>query len=243
MPSNAKEHAAHTVRTSNDIKRDVREMTEKMLSEDGGLAAVGDVAGAVLAGAAQGLKDAGPLARSQRMREVLAGLDEAFAALADATAKGLKHARDRGEKFARTDVKKLAGTLRGMEEQFFSAVGHFAKKAGDAAGAEAGDALAELKKTGTKVKAAGERAAKAADGHVVSLATEAAGATARAAKGVMSGLLLSASGVLEGLGKASRPAKSTARPASKKTASKPAKKTGKRTAKRAAAKKKKPAKR
>ncbi len=145
-----KQAAAEAVRQGVDIRSKVHDLTLLALRQrrfDG--KGVRDVIRAVTEGIATGAQDG-----SSGMRQVLAdglkGMDQALGKSAEAGAAALKQLAAAGKGFSDNELKTALASLKRLEHDFVSTVGHVADAAGTQVQPSLREALGAMTRTGTE---------------------------------------------------------------------------------------------
>ena len=150
----------------------------------------------LIEGAAAGLNKAVPASSRNVLRQVVDGLTDAATTTVDST-KTLVTSTTRRVKH---DAVRTVKDLKSLEGNFVTALGRASKHLKGAAKEELDDIVRESRRAGTRIKPAAQSVLKAADGHLLELGKETAGASARVARSAVSSVLQGASGLLQGLG-------------------------------------------
>jgi hypothetical protein len=235
----ARGRAKDIIASGEDIRARVRSLTLQVLDEGIDLKKVRSVVGEIMDGAAEAVNSAVPESQSSKLRQVYDGLAEAVDATARAGGGAIKELQARGKSFKDKDLAKAAESLRGLEESFFTTVGGVAEKFSGQVRAELNTMVDETRRAGEKIRPHVADALKAADGNLITVAGEAAGAAGKVARKAAGAALAGASGLLQGLSEKVKGKAAKAKPAakaSKKTAAKPAAKKAKKSAAKGAAK-------
>ena len=194
-------HAAAT--DAKGIQAQVRDFTLETISKRNlSLDHLSDLASAVLGSATTAMKNVVPASRKNALRQVLNGIDDAWAATAKASVSSLRHAQQYGLRFAQRDLTQLGKRLGSLEKEFIKTVDLHARRLGGDLEDELNNLSGQIRRAGTRVKPAAEAARKAITGKGATIAKEVAEAGAKAGKQALRGALLTASGFLEGAGKA-----------------------------------------
>ncbi len=240
MPMPPKFAASRTrdvVQSGEDVRARVRVLTLQTLDEGLDLDQIKTVVTEVMNAAADTLKNAVPEKQSSALRGVVEGLHDAVDQTVKAASASLQEAQAKGDAFRDKTLIRNARALRRVEEEFLGALSDTAGKFSKTARAELEGLVGEARRAGHRIRPHVQQAVDAADGRLLELLGEAAGATATVARKAASMALGAASGLLQGLSeraaRGKKPAKASAKPAKK-----PAK-AAKKTAKKPAGKKKK----
>jgi hypothetical protein len=179
----------------------VRKLTLKALRDhDMRLRDVPSLAQKFIEGAASGLNNAVPASSRSVLRQVVDGLTDAAEATVHATRSIVSGTTKRGGKYVKHDAATTVKDLRTIESEFIAALGRAGRKLNGAAKDEMKLIVNRSRRAGTRIKPAAQRVLKAADGHLLELGKETAGASGRAARSAVSSVLQGASGLLQGLG-------------------------------------------
>jgi hypothetical protein len=190
-------------RSTADVRSQVHKLTLKAL-RDGNmkLSDIPKLAQQFIEGAAAGLNNAVPQSGRNVLRQVVDGLTDAAEATVHSTRTAVKSMATRGASFVKNDATRTMKDLGNLESDFVAALERAGKSLKGAAKDELDSIVRNARQAGTRIKPAARSAMKAADGHLMELGKEAAGATARAAKSAASTVIHGASGLLQGLGDA-----------------------------------------
>lgn len=134
-----------------DVRETVRQITLKALSS-GALDRAGmrRVMNAVVSGARSGAARQ-PERERQALGDAMKGLDEALAAVAQATQLAVQEAAGRTAEFSRQELSRAFEDLKGLESQFLDTLSTAASGAGDVAAATLRDLVAHARSSGTAV--------------------------------------------------------------------------------------------
>ncbi len=197
-----KRQKRRTARTKN-IQKEVRDLTLKAISERNiSLDQLSVLSSAILDSATSAIKNALPSARKSVLRQVLNGIDDAWAATAKASASGLRHAKRNGLRFAQRDLTQLSKKLSSLEQEFNTTMDRHARRLGGEIGRELRSISGQIKQAGTQIRPAVKAAQKVVMQHPIALTREVASAGTKAVRQALSEALLTTSGFLEGAGKA-----------------------------------------
>jgi hypothetical protein len=166
----------------------------------------------LIEGAAAGLNKAVPASSRNVLRQVVDGLTDA----ATTTVHSTKTIVGSTTKRVKHDAVRTVKDLKSIEGDFVTALGRAGKQLTGAAKEELNAIVRHSRRAGTRIKPAAQSVLKAADGHLLELGKETAGASARIARSAVSSVLEGASGLLQGLGEVLHHKR--ARPAGKKSA-------------------------
>lgn len=222
MAKKATKSRAGTTGSGGSIRQKIHDLTLRAVRDnDLSLSEIPDLAGQVVRGAAEGLDRAVPKSGKNVLRQVFDGLRDAATAAAKATRTAASTASERGTSFIKKDVKGTAEDFAKLESAFLDSVQKAGRSLSGSAKQELDTIVTEAKKAGTKIRPAMKSVAKAADGRLMELGREAAGAGAQATKTAVGTILHGAGGFLEGL------ADAVTKPAAPAKKSTPRKKTAK----------------
>ncbi len=208
-----------------DVRKRIRDLTARALREGKvGPSEISAVVQETLEDAANAVQRAMPKSRTSVLRQVSAGLRDALHAVTQAGAQTVRRAREGGREMVEHTAPLTAKHLRAANDEFLRAVSTFADRTSADLGQELRSFVTRARRTGGRVRASAQQAARAADGRWTELADEAVRAGMSAAHAA-SQLALAAKGMFEGLGEAMSPRKSppreqTRRPAPKTTKAK-----------------------
>lgn len=218
-----------------DVRKRIRDLTARALRE--GKVAPSEISELVqetLKDAANAVERAMPTSRTSVLRQVSAGLGDALHAVAQAGAQTVRRAREGGREMAEHTAPLAAKHLSAANDEFLRAVSTFANRTSTDLAEELRSFVTRARRTGGRVRASAQQAARVADGRWTELTDEAVRAGMSAAHAA-SQFALAAKGMLEGLGEAMSPRKSTPREKTRRTA--PKGKEAKRAVKRTSARK------
>jgi hypothetical protein len=203
-----------------DVRKRIRELTARALRE--GKVAPSEISELVqetLKDAASAVERAMPTSRTSVLRQVSAGLGDALHAVAQAGTQTVQRAREGGRAMAEHTAPLTAKHLRAANDEFLRAVSTFANRTSTDLAEELRSFVTRARRTGGRVRASAQQAARAADGRWTELTDEAVRAGMSAAHAA-SQFALAAKGMFEGLGEAMSPRKSTPREKTRRTAPK-----------------------
>jgi hypothetical protein len=166
----------------------------------------------LIEGAAAGLNNAVPASSRSVLRQVVDGLTDAATTTVDST----KTIVSSTTKRVKDDAVRTVKDLKNIEGEFVTALGRAGKQLTGAAKDELNAIVRQSRRAGTRIRPVAQSVLKAADGHLLQLGKETAGASGRIARSAVSSVLQGASGLLQGLGEVLEPKR--ARPAGKKSA-------------------------
>src|SRR5262245_23852409 len=216
-PKFASSRAREIAKSGDDVRTRVRALTLQALDDGLDLKQVSEIAGDVVRGAVEGLKDSLPESRTSVLRQVVEGLGEGFDAAARSAAGAVKEMQSRGKTFKDKELSKAAASLKGLEEQFLTTVTTVGGKLGGQIKGELSTLADEMRRAGKQIRPHVEDALRATDGRVMELVGEAATTGAAAARKALGAALAGASGVLQGVSERVTPKKKAAKkPAPKK---------------------------
>ena len=220
---------------THDVRKRIRDLTARALRE-GKVAPseISEVVQETLKDAANAVQQAMPKSRTSVLRQVSAGLSDALHAVTQAGAQTVRRAREGGREMAEHTAPLTAKHLRAANDEFLRAVSTFANRTSNDLAEELRSFVTRARRTGGRVSASAQQAARAADGRWADLTEEAVRAGTAAAHAA-SQFALAARGMFEGLGEAMSPGKSTSREQTRRPAPKATK--AKRAVKRASARK------
>lgn len=185
------------------IQSHVRDLMLEAISERNlHLDQIPDLATSILAGSIDMIKNALPASRKSALRQVLRGIDEAWAATAKSSASSVRHAKRYGLRFAKRDLAQLDKRLAALEKEFMDTLKRYASRLGGDLGRELENISAQMHKAGTQIRPAATAARTVLTEQGATLAREIATVGAKASREAIQGALFVASGVLEGAGKA-----------------------------------------
>ena len=188
-----------------NIQKRVRDLTLEAISKRNlSLDHLSDRANAVLGSATSAMKNVLPTSRKSVLKQVLNGIDDAWAATARASVASVKHAQQFGLRLAKQDLTHLGKRLGSLEQEFIKTIDVHAKRLGGDLGNELTSLTKQVRKAGTQIRPAAEAARKAITDHGATLAKEVAQVGAKAGKQALRSALLTAGGLLEGAGKGLR---------------------------------------
>lgn len=188
-----------------NIQKRVRDLTLEAISERNlSLDHLSDLANAVLDSATSAMKNILPTSRKNVLRQVLNGIDDAWAATAKASVASVRHARQYGLRLAKQDLTHLGKRLGSLEQEFIKTIDVHAKRIGGDLGNELNSLTKQVRKAGTQIRPAAAAARKAITSHGALLAKEVAQVGTKAGKQALRSALLTAGGLLEGAGKGLR---------------------------------------
>jgi hypothetical protein len=197
---------AHSAAHSADTRGRIRDLTVRALRErDLGRAEISGLVHDVLEGVSRAVDDSIPATRKSVLREVFDGLGEAIGEVSSAGAQTAKETRERARTLTDNALPVAAKRVRSANDEFLRAVRLFAKRTSAEVGEELESLTKRAKRTGGRVATATRGSAKAADGRLVELGTEAARAGVSVARRTAGGIVMAASGMLEGLGEVVSP--------------------------------------
>jgi hypothetical protein len=154
----------------------------------------------LIEGAAAGLNKAVPTSSRNVLRQVVDGLTDAAEATVHSTKTIVTSTKNRGATFVKHDAVRTVRELRTIEDDFVSAMGRAGRKLKGAAKDELDAIVRHSRRAGTRIKPAAQSVLRAADGRLLELGKETAGASGRAARSAVSTAIQGAIGLLEGLG-------------------------------------------
>jgi hypothetical protein len=221
----------HLMARTHDVRKRIRDLTARALRE-GKVAPseISEVVQETLKDAANAVQQAMPKSRTSVLRQVSAGLGDALHAVTQAGAQTVRRAREGSREMAEHTAKHL----RAANDEFLRAVSTFANRTSTDLAEELRSFVTRARRTGGRVSASTQQAARAADGRWTELTEEAVRAGTAAAHAA-SQFALAARGMFEGLGEVMSPGKSTSREQTRRPAPKTTK--AKRAVKRASARK------
>ena len=200
----------HAIRNAEDLRKRIRDLTKAAIVERKlPIESLSSLTGDTIQGAAEALSDAIPTSRQSAMRQVLDGLADAYAGMADATRAGLEEARTRGTRLNRTEAKRLRHALATLEQSFLDATLGSAQRLSVQARLDLATVLTQMRGHGTTITPAAKRAIEAAERHWPELMQETVKLGAVVAKSAATGFLMGASGFLEGMAKALKAPRAT----------------------------------
>ena len=212
-----------------DMRVRVRDLTLQLVQERNlklsDLLKLGDE---VLGRATKSIQDAVPKSRQSALRKIVDGFADAWATTARAGASAVRHAQENGMRSAKRDMTRLSKDLGSLEQEFVGTLDKYAGRLQGDVADEFKSVVGKVRRTGTAIGPAVRSAGKAVMNHPLSTAAEIASAGLKVGADAVSGALLTASGLLEGLGKSLRgaaPQPNKKTPAGRTAKSKP---TGKR---------------
>lgn len=202
--SKTKRRSRKTKKPAN-IQAKVRDLTLKAIAERNlTLDQLSGLAGEMLHSATRVMKDALPSSRKSALRQLLKGMEDAWAATASASVSTLRHARRYGLPLAKRDVKNLSKRLGSLEKDFIKTIDSHARRIGGDLGSELKSVTGRIRKAGSQIRPAAQAAQRAITARGATLAREVVSAGSKAGEQALRGVLATAGGVLEGAGKAAR---------------------------------------
>ncbi len=242
-PQYARARTKDIIASGEDVRARVRSLTLQLLDEGLDLKQVKTVVTEIMDGTAEAVKSSIPASQSNHLRQVYEGLSEALDATARAAGNAVKELQARGKTFKDKDLAKAASNLKDLEEGFFSTIGTVGEKFSGQVRAELTTLVDETRRAGDKIRPHVAEALKAADGNVLSIASDAAASAGKVARKAAVAALSGAGGLLQGLSdkvsgkkKTASSSKPSKKAAAKPAAKKPAKPAAKKSAKKASAK-------
>ena len=188
-------------RPDTNMRERVHNLTLRALREhDMTLGDIPRFAQQLIEGAAAGLNKAVPTSSRNVLRQVVDGLTDAAEATVHSTKTIVTSTKKRGREFVKHDAAKAVKDLRAIEDDFVSAMGRAGRKLKGAAKDELDAIVRQSRRAGTRIKPAAQSVLKAADGRLLELGKETAGASTRAARSAVSAVLQGAIGFLQGVG-------------------------------------------
>lgn len=198
------------IRSADDLRRRVREMARETIVERRlPMEDLGGLTADAIQGAAEALSDALPANRQSALRQVLDGLADVYAGLADSTRSGLEEAHARGTRLSRAEAKRVRHALATLEQSFLDATLGSAQRLSVQARQDLAAVLSQMRGHGTVITPAAKKAMQAAERHWPELVDETVKVGTTVAKAAAGSLLLGASGLLEGLAKALKTPRAT----------------------------------
>lgn len=192
----------HAIRNAEDLRRRIRDLTkEAIIERKVSLDDLSALTGDTIQGAAEALNDTLPASRQSALRQVVDGLADAYAGMADATRAGLDEASHRGARLSKAEAKKLRHALSTLEQSFLDATLGSAMRLSVQARQDLAAVLSQMRGHGTSITPAAKRAMNAAEKHWPDLVDETVKVGGSVAKAAATSLLLGASGLLEGMAK------------------------------------------
>jgi hypothetical protein len=239
-PQYARARTKDIIASGEDVRARVRSLTLQLLDEGLDLKQVKNVVTEIMDGTAEAVKSSIPASQSNHLRQVYEGLSEALDATARAAGGAGKELHARGQTFKDKDLAKAASNLKDLEEGFFSTIGGVAEKFSGQVRAELTTLVDETRRAGEKIRPHVTDALKAADGNMLSVATDAAASAGKVARKAAVAALSGAGGLLQGLSDKVSGAKKASSKTAKKTTSKPAAKKASKPAPKKSSKKASP---
>ncbi len=239
-PQYARARTKDIIASGEDVRARVRSLTLQLLDEGLDLKQVKTVVTEIMDGTAEAVKSSIPASQSNHLRQVYEGLSEALDATARAAGGAVKELQARGKTFKDKDLAKAASNLKDLEEGFFSTIGGVAEKFSGQVRAELTTLVDETRRAGEKIRPHVTDALKAADGNMLSVATDAAASAGKVARKAAVAALSGAGGLLQGLSDKVSGAKKASSKTAKKTTSKPAAKKASKPAPKKSSKKASP---
>lgn len=192
----------HAIRNAEDLRRRIRDLTKEAIVERKvSLDDLSSLTGDTIQGAAEALNDTLPASRQSALRQVIDGLADAYASMADATRAGLDEASHRGTRLSKAEAKRLRHALSTLEQSFLDATLGAAQRLSVQARQDLAAVLSQMRGSGTGITPAAKRAMTAAEKHWPDLVDETVKVGGAVAKSAATSLLLGASGLLEGMAK------------------------------------------
>ncbi len=192
----------HAIRNAEDLRRRIRDLTkEAIIERKVSLDDLSALTGDTIQGAAEALNDTLPASRQSALRQVIDGLADAYAGMAEATRAGLDEASHRGARLNKAEVKKLRQALSTLEQSFLDATLGAAMRLSVQARQDLAAVLSQMRGSGTSITPAAKKAMLAAEKHWPDLVDETVKVSGAVAKAAATSLLLGASGLLEGMAK------------------------------------------
>ncbi len=186
------------VASGRDVKEIVRQVTLKALTRrDLDLAAIRQVARAVVAGARQGAS--GRPEVGEVLGKAVSGLDEALSKAAEATKLALQEATGRGDTFTTQDLKRTLGDLQMLEQMFVETLRDAARDGRDQVHEILGGLAEHARHSGTAVGAQIRESMSDLVVHLSSAGRSGVRSGVRSAKTTAAMMARLASGVLEGI--------------------------------------------
>jgi len=182
-----------------NVRARVHKLTLRALRDhDMRLGDIPKLAQELIEGAASGLNNAVPSSSRNVLRQVVDGLIDAAATSVDSTKTIVSSTTTR----VKQDAVQTVKDLKTIEGEFVTALGRAGKHLTGAAKEELDAIVRQSRRAGTRIKPAAKGVLKAADGRLLELGKETAGASGRIARSAVSTVLQGASGLLQGLGEA-----------------------------------------
>lgn len=192
----------HAIRNAEDLRRRIRDLTKEAIIERRvSLDDLSSLTGDTIQGAAEALNDTLPASRQSALRQVIDGLADAYAGMAEATRAGLDEASHRGARLSKVEAKKLRQALSTLEQSFLDATLGAAMRLSVQARQDLAAVLSQMRGSGTSITPAAKKAMLAAEKHWPDLVDETVKVGGSVAKAAATSLLLGASGLLEGMAK------------------------------------------
>lgn len=163
-----------------------------------------DVAKAMLKDVDRSVKNVLSASQRKALRQVVRGVEDAWAATAKASGATVRHAKRYGLPMAKRDIVQLGRRLSSLEGEFIDTVERQARRLGGDVGEELQSMSRQMKRAGTKIASAAETARRALGKNPQAAGREVAGAGIEAVRQGFHTLLSATGGVLEGAGKALR---------------------------------------
>jgi hypothetical protein len=206
-----RERASEAVRSGEDIRRRVHDLTlEALRNRRFDREGIRQAVRAVAEGAALGA-DASRADLRQALADAFRGMDEALTRSAEAARTALRQMVATGREFSDTELRQALASLRKLEEDFLATVGHVADAASEKVAPELRKVLHEARTSGTETgrKVSATMAEIAERLSVASIDLALAGVAAATEFGAR--FAAAASGVLAGMADALRPKESPPR--------------------------------
>lgn len=192
----------HAIRNAEDLRRRIRDLTkEAIIERKVSLDDLSSLTGDTIQGAAEALNDTLPASRQSALRQVIDGLADAYAGMAEATRAGLDEASHRGARLSKAEAKRLRQALSTLEQSFLDATLGSAMRLSVQARQDLAAVLSQMRGSGTSITPAAKKAMVAAEKHWPDLVDETVKVGGSVAKAAATSLLLGASGLLEGMAK------------------------------------------
>ena len=187
-------------RSAGTVRERVRALTLRTLRDrDLKLREIPELAQQFVEGMATGLNRAVPTSSRNVLRQVVDGLTDAAETTVRSTKSVVSATRAQGANL-KQEAARTVKDLRGLEGDFIAALSRAGKKLDGAAREDMELIVQRARRTGTRIKPAAQRVLNAADGRLMELGKETAGASGRAARSAARTVIDGLAGLLQGLG-------------------------------------------
>lgn len=203
-------------RLKRNVRVEIRSLTLKAIKDRRlNFNELSGLADEVLHQAIRPFKNLKPTSRRSAIGKIVHGIADAWAVTAKSTAAGLRHAKKNGVRLAKRDLTQLGSHLHSLEKDFISTLNRYSRKVGGDVGDELKSLSTRLNRTGTAIRPAVKTASNAVANHGTEALRDVVSAGANVGANALRSVLLTASGMLEGLGKSIEGSR-TSRSSSKK---------------------------